>query len=154
MALRQRQLSVARTGLAAHAAGPADAGVAGRRTCAACACGAGSPPPPPEPRSRPVLGRLFPGSHTAPLKGLPAPSPEAAPRLQNEAAPPPQAMLDAEQADPPSALMMLARRMGLTRFETMTMLMCVAIELDPQMAALYARPRATRRAPSRALRWP
>ncbi|UUZ47646.1 hypothetical protein LP420_31475 [Massilia sp. B-10] len=49
--------------------------------------------------------------------------------------------------------MMLARRMGLTRFETMTMLMCVAIELDPQMAALYARAQgdASRSFPSFAL---
>jgi hypothetical protein len=97
------------------------------------------PAPSPGPRPRPVLGRLFPGSTTAPLQSLPPPAPIAGPRLEGEPAPPPQAMLDAEQADPPPALMMLARRMGLTRFETMTMLMCVAIELDPQMAALYGR---------------
>ncbi len=96
-------------------------------------------PPSPGPRPRPVLGRLFPGSHAAPLKTLPAPAAASAPRQDGDALPPSQAMLDAEQADPPPALMMLARRMGLTRFETMTMLMCVAIELDPQMGALYAR---------------
>jgi len=110
----------------------------------------GAPPAPAAPapaaapqsaqRARPVLGRLFPGAQSAPLRSLPAPGPVVG-EAGGGAAPaaPPQAMLDAEQADPPPALMMLARRMGLTRFETMTMLMCVAIELDPHMGVLYAR---------------
>jgi hypothetical protein len=97
------------------------------------------PAPSPGPRPRPVLGRLFPGSAAAPLKRLPAPAPSTGGPQDSEPVAPPQAMIDAEQADPPPALMMLAHRMGLTRFETMTMLLCVAIELDPQMAALYGR---------------
>lgn len=83
-----------------------------------------------------ALARLFPGAQQpAPLKGLAAPAP-------GQPIAPPAAMTEAEQADPPPALMVLARRMGLSRFETMTMLLCLAIELDPRIGALYARAQA------------
>jgi hypothetical protein len=49
------------------------------------------------------------------------------------------AVAEAEAADAPPALLMLGERLGLSRFERDTLLLCAAMELDPQMAALCAR---------------
>ncbi len=65
---------------------------------------------------------------TAPATAPPAPSTalqEAAERRRAAAA-----------IDPPPALLMLAQRLGLSAFETDTLLLCAAVELDPGMAAL------------------
>ena len=44
----------------------------------------------------------------------------------------------ASKADPPPALVVLARNFGLSDFERDTLLLCAAAELDPAMGALYA----------------
>src|SRR5262249_22563499 len=47
-----------------------------------------------------------------------------------------EAMKDAEGADPPPAMKLLAQRFGMSRFEQDTLLLCAAIELDTSLAAL------------------
>jgi hypothetical protein len=47
-------------------------------------------------------------------------------------------MADAEAIDPPPALVDLGRRLGLSAFEREALLLCAAIELDPQVGALCA----------------
>ncbi|MEA2165510.1 MAG: hypothetical protein QOK37_3637 [Thermoanaerobaculia bacterium] len=49
------------------------------------------------------------------------------------------AMASAEAVDPPPALVIAARRFGLSRFEQQVLLLCAAMELDPDAAALCAR---------------
>lgn len=44
-----------------------------------------------------------------------------------------------EEADPPPAMILLARRIGLSRFERDVVLLCVAMELDTRIAGLCAR---------------
>ncbi|TFW31738.1 ATP-binding protein [Massilia horti] len=89
------------------------------------------------PRSRPFLGRFRQAEAAAiPVPVLPAPASATTPQ------PPiakPAAMVAAESADPPPALVLLARRMGLSEFERLTLLLCAAVELDPRLPALYAR---------------
>ncbi|HEY0063202.1 MAG TPA: ATP-binding protein [Telluria sp.] len=99
-----------------------------------------TPPAAPVARARPVLGRLFTTAANPPLKSLPGPAAAEAP------APPasgraamPDAMLQAEQADPPPALLVLSGRMDLSRFESMTLLLCCAMELDSRIGPLCAR---------------
>ncbi|HEY2058910.1 MAG TPA: ATP-binding protein [Amycolatopsis sp.] len=46
---------------------------------------------------------------------------------------------NAEASAPPPALVVLAGRLGLSRFERDTLLLCAAVELDPSIAALCAR---------------
>ena len=48
-------------------------------------------------------------------------------------------MAVAEMAEPPPALMILARQLGLTRFERDILLLCAAMELDGKTAALCAK---------------
>jgi ATPase family associated with various cellular activities (AAA) len=48
------------------------------------------------------------------------------------------AMMEMEQIDPPPALMILVRQFGLSRFEQEIVLLCAAMELDPQVTALCA----------------
>jgi hypothetical protein len=74
-----------------------------------------------------------------------------APRAGEIAAPPvllapPPASVEAEPVviepspdDPPPALMVLARRLGLSEFERNTLFLCAAMELDTRMGALCAR---------------
>ena len=50
-----------------------------------------------------------------------------------------QAMERAEQQDPPPALIQLGQRLGISRFERELLLLCAAMELDPQAARLCAR---------------
>ncbi len=45
---------------------------------------------------------------------------------------------DAAQSTPPPALVSLAQRVGLTRFERDVLLLCAAAELDPSVRVLYA----------------
>ena len=47
-------------------------------------------------------------------------------------------MADAERADTPPALVILARRLGLSRFEQDTLLLCAALEFDTRIASLCA----------------
>jgi hypothetical protein len=48
-------------------------------------------------------------------------------------------MAAAEAADPPPALVILSRLLGLSRFEMETLLLCAAMELDTRTAGLCAR---------------
>ena len=47
-----------------------------------------------------------------------------------------QELLPAETASHPPAMVMLRQRLGLSRFEQNILLLCAAIELDPQVADL------------------
>jgi len=51
----------------------------------------------------------------------------------------PEAMIQAAIAEPPPALMILSRRLGLGKFEEHILLLCAAMELDTRIAALCAR---------------
>lgn len=51
----------------------------------------------------------------------------------------PAAMTQAATAEPPPALMILSRRLGLGKFEEHILLLCAAMELDTRIAALCAR---------------
>jgi hypothetical protein len=48
------------------------------------------------------------------------------------------AVADAETVEPAPALVLLARRFGLSRFEQDVLLLCAAVELDPSVAGLLA----------------
>ena len=50
-----------------------------------------------------------------------------------------EAMGEAERADPPPALIILAERLGLSRFERELLLLCSAMELDTRIPTLCAR---------------
>ncbi|MHC4177778.1 MAG: ATP-binding protein, partial [Planctomycetota bacterium] len=45
---------------------------------------------------------------------------------------------DAEQYDPPPAMIILSRHLGLSRFERQVLLLCVAMEMDTRIAPLCA----------------
>ncbi len=66
-------------------------------------------------------------------KNLPPPSPGAneLEHLQKE-------IEQLEKNDPPPALLILAQRLGLSRFDQQVLALCVAMELDSQMASLCA----------------
>jgi hypothetical protein len=49
------------------------------------------------------------------------------------------AMAEAEAAEPPPAMMIIADRFGLTRFERQVLLLCAAMELDTRIPGLCAR---------------
>lgn len=51
----------------------------------------------------------------------------------------PAAMTQAATAEPPPALMILSRRLGLGKFEEHILMLCTAMELDTRIAALCAR---------------
>jgi hypothetical protein len=53
--------------------------------------------------------------------------------------PQPSFMIEAESAEPPPALIVLARRLGLSEFERLTLLLCAALELDTRIGPLCAR---------------
>jgi len=69
-------------------------------------------------------------------RALPAASIEVTEEQVREAE---QTMRAAETSDPPPAMMLLARRAGLTAFERDLLLLCVAMELDTRIASLCAR---------------
>jgi hypothetical protein len=48
-------------------------------------------------------------------------------------------MQDSEKTDPPPALIILGRRLGLSRFEQQVLLLCTAMELDTRIASLCSR---------------
>ena len=78
--------------------------------------------PTPQPQSQ---TRLLPAAPTEVTEEQVA---EAAERMRN-----------AEQSDPPPAMLLLARRTGLTSFERNLLLLTVAMELDTRIAGLCAR---------------
>jgi len=82
--------------------------------------------------------RRRPSSENAPppILALP-PASEAVTQAHIEEAA--KAMAAAEEMDPPPALMVLARRFGLSRFERDVLLLCAALELDTRIAPLCAR---------------
>ena len=64
------------------------------------------------------------------------------------------AMEAAGQTDPPPALVLLAQRLGLSRFERDVLLLCAAMELDTRIASLCARAQDDPARPSRPSPWP
>ena len=84
------------------------------------------------------------------IDGETTPTPTAAPA---SAIPLPSVMIDAESAPQPPALIMLARRLGLSEFERLTLLLCTAMELDTGFGELCDNVRANpaQRHPSFAL---
>jgi AAA+ superfamily predicted ATPase len=81
------------------------------------------------------------GQGPADTRAIPVPPAPALPPI----ALPPQALdeatarrAEAAQCEPPPALPMLARRLGLSDFEADTLLLCAAVELDPSIASLIA----------------
>ena len=60
-----------------------------------------------------------------------------------KAVPLPSAMVEAQAAEHPPALILLAQRLGLSEFERHTLLLCAAMELDTRIAG-SVRPRAGR----------
>ena len=75
-------------------------------------------------------------SEPAPSVALPSPAAETASEDVDAAA---SAMHEAEQLDPPPAMMLLSQRFGLSRFEQELLLLCAGLELDTRIAALCAR---------------
>lgn len=78
------------------------------------------------------LGRHASGNAVAALP--PALPSSLAARIADAA----QARADSAQLEPPPALPALAERLGLSNFETDTLLLCAAMELDPSVPALIA----------------
>jgi AAA+ superfamily predicted ATPase len=91
------------------------------------------------------VGRLFgrQDAHTtglaqAPLALPPGPAAEQAEALRRGAA----ELEQAADMQPPPALLLLAQRLGLTRFEQELLLLCAAMELDTRVASLCAQAQA------------
>jgi hypothetical protein len=108
-------------------------------------------PPAPEVKPPSLLDRLRGRTAPAPMPALPAPGPESSP---SPGAEPTEAASDqVAKSDPPPALLMLAQNFGLSDFERDILLLCVAVELDPDMGALCAAAQgsATRTYPTFAL---
>jgi hypothetical protein len=101
---------------------------------------AAPPSPASEPTAPSFVERLRGRSAAEPVPdhpALPAPSPQA---VRNQQIGQVKAvMLAAERIDPPPAALILSRRLGLSRFELQTLLLCAAMELDTRTAALCAR---------------
>lgn len=74
------------------------------------------------------------------LRRHPSPPPRSSPECISDARvrQAEEAMLAAEQVDPPPALILLSQRFGLSRFEQQLLLLCTAIELDMGIAQLCA----------------
>jgi hypothetical protein len=93
-----------------------------------------------------IVDRLFgrPTS-TAPLHApaLPAPSDSMDEQIDRAA----QIMRELEDTDPPPAMIMLSRQLGLSRFESEALLLCAAMELDTRIATLCARAHADAQRP-------
>ncbi|MEV7612597.1 ATP-binding protein [Streptomyces sp. NPDC089799] len=89
----------------------------------------------PQPSSRPAGGDAPAAAQPAPT----APAPTAAAAAAGEALAAAAARIAAAEAtDPPPALVTLAARLDLTRFERDLLLMSLAEELDPAMGRLFA----------------
>jgi hypothetical protein len=76
------------------------------------------------------------GSTPTPRPALPPASSEVTEEQLENAE---KKMRAAERTDPPPAMLLLARRAGLTPFERDLLLLCVALELDTRIAGLCAR---------------
>jgi hypothetical protein len=74
----------------------------------------------------------------------------AKPRLEDELAEAAAAREEAAKIDPPPALVLLAQRFDLSEFERDTLLLCAALEFDPDLGAHYGRAQggATRNYPT------
>lgn len=87
-----------------------------------------------------LLGRT---ASTAPAPSTPPSAPSAPslppPALDAQIAQAADEMNSLAKGDPPLALMMLSRQLGLSRFESDVLLLCAARELDTRIAALCAR---------------
>ncbi len=98
---------------------------------------------PEPPKQRSLLDRLRKSEpkRVEPSRALPPVQEE--PRRPSAAAtekpPLPAAMIEAEAASGPPALVLLAQRLGLSEFERHTLLLCAAMELDTRVASLCAR---------------
>lgn len=105
----------------------------------------GPPPPEPEPRPAPSSERgpmgLFRRRASAePAAAAPVPllTSPSSPAIEVPSDDPVRRMAAASEGDPPPALLMLARRLGLSEFDRDILLLCVAMELDPATASLCA----------------
>jgi hypothetical protein len=98
------------------------------------------PPPPSAPPQAASFRERFlrrsPTEAAPPLLALP-PASEAV--TEAEIADAAKAMAAAEEIDPPPALVLLAQRFGLSRFERDVLLLCASLELDTRIAPLCAR---------------
>ena len=88
-----------------------------------------------KPESGRGLRRLFASRPDENLPMLPTPSDTVTEEDLDQAA---AEMATAEGIDPPPALLMLAQRFGLSRFEREVLLLCAAMELDTRTARLRA----------------
>ncbi|HEY4592873.1 MAG TPA: ATP-binding protein, partial [Thermoanaerobaculia bacterium] len=98
-----------------------------------------SPPPAASPQTTSFRERFLrrsPAETAPPVLALP-PASEAVTEAQIADAA--KAMAAAEESDPPPALVLLAQRFGLSRFERDVLLLCAALELDTRIAPLCAR---------------
>ena len=91
------------------------------------------PPPPPRTDER-VVSRSFIQRLLSEPGARPAPAPEPAAAADPNAGP-----QTAERVEPPSALEMLGKQLGLSAFEQQTLLLCAAVEFDTRIASLCAR---------------
>jgi len=94
-----------------------------------------SPIAPVEPAAQKRPNWLGRHAGNAAVAALPPAQPSPLPERIAEAT---LARAHAAQADPPPALPALAERLGLSPFETDTLLLCAAMELDPSVPALIA----------------
>lgn len=81
---------------------------------------------------------LAPAGSTIMMPASTAAVPEPAATLEQELTAAEQARHAAAQIEPPPALLLLGLRLGLSQFETDITLLCVACELDPNLAHLIA----------------
>ena len=104
-------------------------------------------PAPPQPEVRQAaagdrgpfgLFRRRAGSDTAAGGEVPLLASPASPTIAVPADDAGRRMAAASEGDPPPALLMLARRLGLSDFDRDILLLCVAMELDPAAASLCA----------------
>jgi hypothetical protein len=95
---------------------------------------------PPAPRHRRRWGRSAPQPVAAlPPALLPPPAPEARPSIEEQIRKAAAERETAAKVDPEPALVLLARRFGLSAFERDILLLCAAMELDTGFGALCAR---------------
>lgn len=108
-----------------------------------------APESPPEEQARPApasdrgpMGFFWRRASTSSEPAAAAPVPllasASAPAIEVPADDPVRRMAAASEGEPPPALLMLARRLGLSAFDRDILLLCVAIELDPAVAPLLA----------------
>jgi ATPase family associated with various cellular activities (AAA) len=98
---------------------------------------------PEPPKQRSLIDRLLKSEPqpAEPTKGLPPKrdEPRRPTATASEKPALPAAMIEAEAASEPPALVLLCQRLGLSEFERHTLLLCAAMELDTRIAGLCAR---------------